>query len=306
MPVEDLKIIPCPPQQLAEALALVLSDVAPGQRRAIAGQLLDVNNPTDLTNEPLLVALRNGRLCGAAWGQRQPGHIAVFWPAQLVAGENEITALLLTEACVRVMDETAIELTQALLSSRTAPPIPVLEAIGFTHLADLLYMSCEAGRFTAAAPTSPDLKYLDYNPSRRNRFIEVIGQTYEKSLDCAALNGMRTIENVISGYQDTGVFRPENWLLVQARGQDAGVLLLADHPNAGHWELVYMGLVPGARRQGWGRQIAQYAQWLARVHKVQRIVVAVDAANTPAVRMYRLTGFEIWDRRTVYVRFRPA
>jgi ribosomal protein S18 acetylase RimI-like enzyme len=42
---------------------------------------------------------------------------------------------------------------------------------------------------------------------------------------------------------------------------------------------------------------------LARRASVERIVLAVDAVNEPAVRMYRSAGFEMWDRRTVYIRF---
>jgi len=81
------------------------------------------------------------------------------------------------------------------------------------------------------------------------------------------------------------------------------VLLLADHPSARHWELVYMGLVPEARGRGWGRQITQHAQLMARRAGVDRIVLAVDAANSPALEMYRAAGFEKWDRRHVLVRF---
>jgi ribosomal protein S18 acetylase RimI-like enzyme len=64
-----------------------------------------------------------------------------------------------------------------------------------------------------------------------------------------------------------------------------------------------MGLVPSARGCGWGRQIAQHAQYLVQRAQVERIVLAVDAANEPALRMYDRAGFKSWDRRTVYVRF---
>ena len=93
--------------------------------------------------------------------------------------------------------------------------------------------------------------------------MRLVERTYEGTLDCTALNGVRDIDDVINGYQATGVFRPENWLFVRSGGQDVGVLLLADHPQARHWELMYMGLVPEVRGRGWGRQIARYAQWLA-------------------------------------------
>ena len=88
---------------------------------------------------------------------------------------------------------------------------------------------------------------------------------HEGTLDCARrLNGVRDIDDVVNGYQATGVFCPEKWQFVRSDGRDVGVLLLADHPKAKHWELMYMGLIPEVRGRGWGRQITRYAQWLAR------------------------------------------
>jgi mycothiol synthase len=300
-----LNIIRCPPHRFAEALALVLADIAPSQRREIARGLLEVDDPADLFNEPLYVALRGEQLCGSAWGQRQSGNIAVFWPPQLVPGEDGETAVRLAAAVARVLDDTAIEITQTLLPAADAAAAPGLRAVGFSHLADLLYMSCEAERFPTQHPSSDELEYEDYNGAKRGRLIALVERSYEQTLDCVGLNGMRTVDDVLSGYQATGVYRPENWQFVRNAGQDVGLLLLADHPQARHWELMYMGLVPEVRGRGWGGKIAQHAKWLAQRANIERIVLAVDAANAPALRMYRTAGFEIWDRRTVYVRF-PA
>ena len=96
------------------------------------------------------------------------------------------------------------------------------------------------------------------------RLADVIQRTYEGTLDCTALDGARDMDDVIDGYKATGVFRRQNWMFVRHGGADVGVLLLADHPAARQWELMYMGLVPEYRGSGWGRQIAHYAQWLAR------------------------------------------
>ena len=299
------EIIRCPPKRVSEALSLVLNDIAPSQRREIAGALLDVDDRSDLSNEPLYVALRGGRLCGAAWGQRQFGNTAVFWPPQLVGDEDDQTACRLAEKVVRNLDDTAIEMTQVLSPSYASEVARVLKHVDFRHLADLLYLTCESERFPPEPPMPCELTFVTCEGSLQPRFTQLIERTYEGTLDCTALNGVRNVENVITGYQATGLFRPANWLLVRAGDEDVGILLLADHPQAGHWELMYMGLVPEARGHGWGRQITRYAQWLARRAAVERIVLAVDAANEPALQMYRSSGFEIWDRRTVYVRF-PA
>jgi ribosomal protein S18 acetylase RimI-like enzyme len=128
-------------------------------------------------------------------------------------------------------------------------------------------------------------------------------QTYEGTLDCPALNGVRRLEDVVEGYRATGSFRTENWLIARESGRDIGVLLLTDHPSARHWELMYMGVVSAARGRELGRQITRHALWLARCADVERVVLAVDAANRPALAMYERAGFAAWDRRSVFVRF---
>lgn len=299
----SLEIIACPPQRTVEALALALCEVAPDQRRAIAGALLDAGGSNLPGNHGLYIAVRNGRLCGSAWGQQQPGNTAVFWPPRLVADENGQTAHQLAAAVMRELDSAAVGMTQTLLALPEAEIVPVLTAAGFRHLADLLYLTCEADRFPTELSAAGELQFAVYEPTERSRMLDLIERTYEGTLDCAALGGTRSIEDVLDGYQATGVFRPENWLIVRGGGEDAGVLLLADHPAARHWELVYMGLVPAARGRGWGRYITRHAQWLARQADVERIVLAVDATNQPALDMYRSAGFETWHRRTVFVRF---
>ncbi len=305
MPIDVLEIVRCPAGLRAEALAIVLCDLAPSQRREVAQPLLEVDNTAEFANEPLFIARRGEQLRGAAWGQRQPGSVAVFWPPQLVAGEEPRTAFPLAEAVVRELDATAIDLIQSLLPNPDPETIGVLRHVGFRHLADLLYLTCESARFPVAAPEPGNIKFEEYDGTQRGRLCRLIDRTYEGTLDCTALHGVREIGDVVDGYRATGVFRPQNWFFVRCGGQDVGVLLLADHPQARHWELMYMGLVPEFRGRGWGRQITRYAQWLGRGAQIERVLVAVDAANKPAVDTYRSTGFEIWERRAVYLRF-PA
>jgi len=104
------------------------------------------------------------------------------------------------------------------------------------------------------------------------------------------MNGKRQMDDVLDGYRATGVFQPENWLIVEREGRDVGVLLLAEDPAAALFELVYMGLVPEARGKGFGAQVARHAVRLAGKANAERVVLAVDAANSPALAMYRPRG----------------
>lgn len=308
MTVDALEITRCPAELCAEALALVLCELAPSQRKELAdrqGKATNSSSPSRLAEEALFIARRDGEIRGAAWGQRQSGNVADFWPPQLVPGEPAATAMLLAEAVVAALDKSNVDLAQALLPAPCPEIDPVLRQVGFRQPVNLLYLSCEAARFPIVAPEPCEIDFEAYSLTQRERLMAIVERTYENTLDCPELDGVRSVGDVLTGYQATGEFRPENWLFVRHDHHDIGVLLLADHVQAGHWELVYMGLAPEFRRRGWGRQIARYAQWLARAARVSRILVAVDAVNEPAVKMYRATGFEIWECRAVYLRFPP-
>ena len=259
---ESPAILPCPPRHREEALALVLCDLAPSQRREIAIGLNNSAAGADSTHG-LYVAVRGERLCGAVWGQPQPGKTAVLWPPQLIPDENKGTAYRLAEAALRELDSLEVSMAQVLLLPREDAHVAVMASIGFQRLADLLYLTCEADHFNATNPPHNELVFVPYGDSQQARFAQVVEQTYENTLDCAALNGVRSMADVLDGYRATGTFRAENWLIVCSAGHDVGVLLLADHAQAKHWELMYMGLVPAARGHGWGREIVLHAQRLA-------------------------------------------
>ena len=129
MPIDDLEIVHCPAELRRQALTLVLCDLAPSQRGEMAkSNLLGAADAAEAAKEPLFIARRGERLCGAAWGQRQSGNIAYFWPPKIVSDEDSRTAALLAAAVVRELDETAIDLAQSLLVAPDAEMIAVLRA----------------------------------------------------------------------------------------------------------------------------------------------------------------------------------
>jgi ribosomal protein S18 acetylase RimI-like enzyme len=63
-----------------------------------------------------------------------------------------------------------------------------------------------------------------------------------------------------------------------------------------------MGIVPAARGLRWGVAATRFAQFVAHRSGREQLVLAVDAANAPAVRMYRECGFVSWAARRVFVK----
>ncbi len=135
--------------------------------------------------------------------------------------------------------------------------------------------------------------------------IALLEKTYEGTLDCPPLDGQQATADVLAGYRETGEFRPELWMFIRDGDADVGCLLLADHPADQQYELVYQGVTPAARGRGLGLFITRHAQWLTAQARRERLVLAVDAANHPAVRIYREAGFGQWDRRFLLMKVLP-
>ena len=107
---------------------------------------------------------------------------------------------------------------------------------------------------------------------------------------------------MLQGYAAQGTFSPDRWFFARSEDQDVGALILTEHAEGENWELVYMGVTPSGRGNGFGWQIVQFALWQAGRADVQRLILAVDEANEHALAVYRKAGFVVWDRRTVFAR----
>jgi ribosomal protein S18 acetylase RimI-like enzyme len=296
------------------ALELVFGDLEPAVRRRQIDAILASGRPS-CSLEGLFEARRGDVAAGAVWTVIHPGRHAAVWPPRLAAGQSPDTARQLLAAALAFLGGRLVRLVHAALARDTGDDVRVLTEAGFTHVADLLHLVSLADRF----PDSPPAAHLVFEPVRPvdfDRLGRLLEATYAQTLDCPALNGLRLARDVLDGYRATGSFDPNRWFIVRddqfagdvAAGQpgDAGCLLLTDHPEAGHWELMYMGLAPAARGRGWGLDMVRHAQWLTRQSGRQRLVLAVDAANAPAIAAYAAAGFVTWDRRSAFLKVLPG
>ena len=303
------------------ALAMVFDQLSPQLRADHVAGLLASARMGKLSLEGLLEARHNGRTVAAMWTQVQPGRAAGVWPPRLAppdgsdadrtavdrsessdrANHDGAAADLLLATAVDRLSSSGIRIAQSLLPCDANEDALRLERCGFAHLADLLYLVSLADSF----PTEPSPDELHYEPLSANnhaRLSSVVERTYEATLDCPQLNGVRTMADVLEGHRAVGSFSPALWLIVRHRDRDVGCLLLAQHANESQLEIVYTGLVREERGHGWGLAIARHAQRLTRLSGCSRLVLAVDAANAPAIRMYTAAGFTSWERRRALLR----
>jgi ribosomal protein S18 acetylase RimI-like enzyme len=207
---------------------------------------------------------------------------------------------LLAVACDGLASRGA-RIAHVILERVTRADNAILRDAAFQPMATLLYLMWLESGLPGDCPSGP-LEFEPFSAAQRDRLAQLVEATYADTLDCPALDGLRSMEDILAGYEATGVFDPERWLIVRHQDADVGCLLLADHPQHQNWELVYMGLVPSARGNGWGQAVVRHAQWLTQQAGRQRLVLAVDAANHPAVATYTCAGFRAFGRRRVYLK----
>jgi ribosomal protein S18 acetylase RimI-like enzyme len=151
------------------------------------------------------------------------------------------------------------------------------------------------GRFVSPLEMEP------FKTCDQDAFRWTLERTYEETLDCPEVNGARTIEEVLEGHRAQGIHDPNRWWLARHRGEPVGVLLATEVPEWEGWDLSYVGVVPEARRQGFGRRLTLAALVEAQRRGANEVTLSVDIRNTPARDLYRRIGFRKYDCREVYL-----
>lgn len=280
----------------------------PEAERAAQLQSLRLLTLADSGGFLLLSAWRGGNLAGALLAQQLPGKAATLWPAQLADRESDVDiAKQLVAEAERQLVAGGVHLCQTLLSKDQEQATAQLIAADYHHPADLLYMTCERQQFPHIAPNFDNFLLRPFQPAKAAELAALLDETYVGTQDCPSLNGLRNTLDVVAGYQHVGEFRPERWLILESISQDtfrqsAGCLLLARHAGHQTMELIYVGIKPPFRQRGLGRKLTRQAQWLAAEDQCERLVLAVDAANEPAIAMYSAAGFWAWEKRAIWVK----
>ncbi len=293
-------IASCTADQRAEALRVLHAGLPTDQQMGLVHALQVVQDQGPSAFVGLFVATDGGAIVAATWAQLNAGQTAVVW----LPDQSSPAALGLMEALAGFLEANQITLAQLLVGASGTVSAELLEAGEFQMLAKLAYLAADCCFFPTEQPTT-QLQFAADAGADPHRLGELLLRTYEDSQDCPQLNGVRNTEDTLEGYREQGEFAPQRWFLVQHADQDVGALILTSHPDTGNWELVYMGLVPEARGNGFGQQILEFALWQAGLGGAERLVLAVDEANQYALEMYERAGFVAWDYRTVYARLRP-
>lgn len=278
-----------------QALELIFAHLPPDERQRYVTEYQKV---PDLAHDGVWIVRRDEPIVAAVLVQAQPGHSAVLHVPQ---GKVDAALSVLLEELIARLSSSGVRLVQTLLALPAGGEAESLRQAGFSHAANLLYL-VSTRRSLPTQPPSDGLEFCAYSPRDKQRLTDIVERTYVGSLDCPQLEALRDVDDVLAGYQAVGRFDPARWLIASHDGVDVGCVLLAEHEGAGQWELTYLGVVPEARSRGFGLAIVRHAQWLAYQAGCERIVLAVDGNNQPALDVYAAAEFVAWDERRVYLR----
>ena len=294
--------------------------VGPAQQLEAVQRLVAVGSPNDRANAQRFMhyAKTNGIQLDAMWGRvdredrivqtvlavPNPGRTAMVF-ASHPGSPQEVQALgkLIDHAAGRLATRE-VHLAQLLLEPDESLERQAALAGGFSELATLTYLQRPVSKRTLpASPQWSDGAATEaFAEHLYDDFLLAVMATYEDTLDCPKLFGLREPQDILAGHRATGKFDPSLWTLLRVDGKPVGVVLLNPFPEQRTIELVYLGLAPVVRGRGLGRQLLRHALRLLHGRRERIVTLAVDEQNAPALRIYRAEGFRDELRRVALIR----
>ena len=110
-------------------------------------------------------------------------------------------------------------MVQALLPTDAGADADLLRAAGFRRISDLLYLVCLDGEFPTVQPSS-GLEFHFLASNAEPSFAALVEATYEGTLDCPAVNGLRSIHERLARLSGDGNIRSTTVAFRSATGRE--------------------------------------------------------------------------------------
>ena len=312
---------------------VTLSVLLTGQAHSATGQVqqfLTFAESQNVSLSGLWGAYRGDEPVAAALLIDGPGRTAMIFVAPISRrSPTGAMAALLKRLCDSI-DPKRTRLLQALLDPGQQRERDALLAAGFNELASLHYLehaitrsvthrastsigagagsSASSGAGASIIESSLELdpawglKAVRWSERDKPLFARAIQASYEATLDCPGLLGLRQMDDIIAGHMGSGQHIPELWLTLFHSDEPAAVMLLNLVPSRQAMELVYLGIAKPWRGRGLGGRLVRHALEQARRHEAKSMLLAVDEINTPAMALYRKHGFVATGRKLAMIR----
>jgi len=298
----DITIERCDPADQRAALAKLLTG-SDCRDDPTVDHFLQISRQQSLDLRELWISRDRDRVRSAALLVPSTGRAAMLFlsPTDSEATRDEAAAVV-SRLC-ESLDGDDIHLVQALLEPTQVEQARVLEHAAFTPLAKLVYMEKRVrGRTVAPLELPEGVEAIPWSESAREDFGRAILASYEQTLDCPGLLGVRTIDDILAGHIAAGKFRPDLWFALYREDEPVGVLLLNESGTRPALELVYLGLSVNWRGQGLARRMMEHAIGEVARLGLTSMLLAVDDRNTPALRLYESLGFVPHSKKSALIR----
>ncbi|MEL6330799.1 MAG: GNAT family N-acetyltransferase [Planctomycetota bacterium] len=312
----DSGVIRVGPRERLEAAALLITGTAEARRHG-ARRLIDSASEHNIDLDLLWSWRRgDGSLSHTALAVPSAGRTAMVFlsdsgSSDAAANERQRCSLL-----ARMRDDLAAERgdSVALLQALPEPGQPqharAFTEAGWTRTGDLRYLR-RPRRLAGERASAAALRIVDglevvpvgsiEVPDTRAALRAALERSYDGSLDCPELTGLRRTDDIIDSHASTGDFDPATWWLVYSKGEPEGCMLLNHVPKQQSAELVYLGLSPRLRGRGLGAKLLAMGIERVQRYPIEEIACAVDARNTPAQALYGRFGFTVFAERVAFV-----
>ncbi len=293
---------PVPDDRLRDALQVLFVGRRRGRLDPRAGRLLET-----LQRDPRAAYFCwavGKRAAAAAMALANPGRWALLLHSPLDApgvDPDNLTACI-AAACDRA-DDGGVAFVQAVADRASRRDVACLTGAGFEPLAELEMMELPLpAPSTDPLPCQPRLSWRRFDDLPGPEAEAILLATYEHSLDCPALAGLRSAADILAGHRATGVFTPETWWVACIDHRPAGVCLVNDHVSGLAATVAYLGATKPFRGMGLARAMVRHAADAAFRGRHSTLTLAVDRRNTFARDAYLREGCVVADVREVYIR----
>ena len=285
------------PARQREALAVLMTG-EPDETDVSVDHFLNYLREQGGSLDDLWVALRADQILAATAILPSAGHVGMVFvsPLNNLSHINLVGDLIAT-ACTWAPSKGA-KLLQAILDPDQVPEQSALKRAGFRSLSNLVYMQLSPLRDVPVALSLENgIAIEKYGPGTRSKFEAGILKSYQETLDCPSLVGLRTIDDIIAGHMAAGEHHPELWYVLSHGEDPVGVMLLSMLPNRRSAEVVYLGLSPGYRGRGLGRRLMEFGISEVARRGARSMLLAVDDQNPPAKKLYESMRFTPYSRK---------
>jgi ribosomal protein S18 acetylase RimI-like enzyme len=301
-------VVRVPPDRLEEAISCLLAINGVTDQPRVR-RFLDYAQANNIDLKHLWATPdTSGHYTSSILAVPSPGRTAMFFASHPAdSSQIAVIAAMIDHAALSLntqQETPQIHLAQALLDPSETLLHSAFTQGGFSELATLSYMERPIGK-PASFPklTWPDdITIEPFTEALEHEVIAVLEASYEDTLDCPALRGLRDTRDIYNGHRATGQFDSKLWTILRTHGQPAGVILINIAPASSGAELVYLGLAPDVRHRGLGRRLLIHGLTLAAERSLRTISLAVDERNEPAIALYRNQKFRRVLRRVAMIR----